>query len=86
MSEAPAPHDHEKQYRIYVDGTEKTVTTNVLSFEEVVNIAYPNRDPLTIYRVTFEKAKEPHEGRLLAGQSVEIKNGTEFDVTLVGRS
>jgi hypothetical protein len=86
MSEAPTPHDHEKQYRIYVDGTEKTVTAEVLSFEQVVNIAYPSHDPQTIYRVTFEKAKEPHEGRLLADQSVEIKNGTEFDVTPVGRS
>jgi len=75
-----------KKYRVYVNGTEKTVETNQLSYDDVVVLAFPERTPGTIYSVTFEKAKKPHEGDLVEGQSVEIKDGTEFDVDDTGRS
>ncbi len=78
--------DHVKKYKIVVNGIPETVEKEVLTFDEVVNIAFPNRDPNTIYSVTFEKAKEPKEGELLPGQSVEIKENTEFDVDDTGKS
>lgn len=77
---------HTKQYKIVVNGRPETVDKEVLTFDDVVNIAFPNRDPNTIYSVTFEKAKEPKEGELLPGQSVEIKENTEFDVDDTGKS
>jgi hypothetical protein len=77
---------HKKTYKIVVNGVPTTVDKEVLSYDEVVGIAFPERDPNTIYSVSFEKAKEPKEGELLAGQSVTIKQNTEFDVDDTGRS
>jgi sorbitol-specific phosphotransferase system component IIA len=82
MSEA----HHEKQYKIVVNGVPATVGKEVLSFDDVVDIAFPTRDPNTIYSVSFEHAKEPKEGELLPGHSVTIKENTEFDVDDTGKS
>lgn len=82
MSEAPV---QTKQYNIRVNGQHKTVDHNVLPYDEVVLIAFP--DPGNgIYSVSFEKAEAPKEGELVKGQSVEIRDGTEFDVDRTGES
>ena len=86
MSDESSAAGHEKEYKVVVNGTEKVVTHEVLGFDQVVRLEFPVPVEGTIYLVTFEKAKEPKEGELLEGQSVEIKNGTEFDVTDSGRS
>lgn len=86
MSEGHPEEHHQKQYKIVVNGVPTTVEQEVLSFDEVVRLAFPDPNPDTIYNVTFEKAKEPKEGELLPGQSVTIKEGTEFDVDDTGRS
>ena len=86
MSEQQHEDHHEKKYKIVVNGVPTTVEEEVLSFDEVVRLAFPEPNPETIYSVTFEKAKEPKEGELLPGQSVTIKEGTEFDVDDTGRS
>ncbi len=78
--------DHTKIYRIQVNGVEKTVDHDVLTYDEVVRLAFPQSDPATIYSVTFEKAKDPKDGELVAGGSVTIKENTEFDVDDTGRS
>ena len=77
--------DH-KKYRVYVNSIEKIVEKNVLTYDEVVRLAFPEPDPQTVYSVSFEKAKHPHEGDLVSGQTVEVKDGTEFDVDDTGRS
>jgi hypothetical protein len=86
MSEAQHGDHHVKQYKIVVNGVPGTTEKEVLSFDDVVEIAFPTRDPNTIYSVSFEKAKEPKEGELLPGQSVTIKENTEFDVDDTGKS
>lgn len=75
----------EKEYHIFVNGVAKTVDHDKLTYEEVVLLAFADPGD-KIYSVTFEKAKEPHEGELLPGHSVEIEEGTEFDVEPTGRS
>lgn len=77
---------HEKTYRIAVNGVETTTQQETLTYDDVVHLAFPTPDPNTIYSVSFEKAKEPKEGELLQGQSVTIKENTEFDVDDTGRS
>jgi hypothetical protein len=80
-------HGHEKKYRIFVNTIEKFVTNEIVSYKEIVDLAYPVLpSPDTIFSVSYEKAKEPREGELVAGQTVEIKEGTEFDVTPTGKS
>lgn len=87
MPEA-AEHQKDKSYTIVVDGTEHTVTNDLVSYEQVVQLAYPTPPtPDTIFSVSYEKAKKhPHEGDLVPGQTVEVKDGTEFDVTPTGKS
>jgi hypothetical protein len=86
MSEEHHEGHHDKKYKIVVNGVPTTVEKDVLTFDEVVRLAFPEPDPNTIYSVSFEKAKKPKEGDLVSGQSVTIKENTEFDVDDTGRS
>ena len=81
---------HEKEFEIFVNGTEHPVTTEVLTFNEIVDIAFPGHpaDPNLIFSVTFEHAEsKPHAGTLAQGGKVTVKkHGTVFDATQTGRS
>lgn len=81
-----AKEDHEKTYKVFVNGTEHVVDHDDLTFEEVVVLAFGEPNATTIYMVTFTHGREPKEGELVAGQSVTVKNNTEFDVDDTGRS
>jgi len=78
----PASNEKDKDYEIVVDGTQHVVEEEHVTFEQVVALAYPTPpSEETIFTVTFFKAKEPKEGTLAAGGSVEVKkNGTVFNV------
>jgi hypothetical protein len=91
MSDTPATgaattETESMAYRIVVNGQPKTATSEILTYDDVVRLAFPNGEPNTIYRVTFRKAEHPHAGTLVEGQTVEIKEGTIFDVTPTGKS
>lgn len=79
----------ERKFRIIVNLEPKEVEQRILSFREVVALAYPNPDfkPTIIYTVTYKRAVAPaHEGSLVEGEKVEIKNGTIFNVTKTDKS
>lgn len=79
----------EKGFRIIVDGTAYTVPTDEVSFDEVVNLAYPDggRGDLITYTVTFyEGGGRPPEGALSEGEKAKVKDGTVFNVTRTDRS
>jgi hypothetical protein len=81
---------HERDYTIYVNAELKTVHKRVLSFEEIVAIAFPipQQGQEVRYTVTYKRAilPKPH-GSLKPGQSVTIrKNGTIFDVVRTYKS
>lgn len=93
MSEStPAPAlvdpGHDKDYTIIVNAQEKVVESDDVSYAKVVQIAYPTPPtPDTTFTVTYRNAQHPHEGSLIAGQSVEVKKtGTIFNVKATGRS
>lgn len=77
-----------KEFVIVVNTERVEVSDQEVSYEQVVALAFPQPPgPNTIYTVTFRKAKEPHEGSLVAGQSVEIKKeGTIFSVDATTKS
>jgi Multiubiquitin len=81
---------HKDKIAIVVNGTEHEVTNDVVTFDEVVEIAFPGHpnNPDVVFSVTFEKAgSKPHQGTLAAGGTVTVKkNGTVFDVTQTNRS
>lgn len=80
----------EKHYIIIVNTEPIVVDHDVLTFDEIVKLAYPvlptGMDPE--FTVTFDHAKsKPHEGALKASGTVIVKkHGTAFDVTHTNRS
>jgi len=85
-------HDDERAkhtFRIIVNADPKEVDKKVLTFTEVVTLAFPNpsTDPNVIYTVVYKKAAGPtHEGSMEMGDKVEVKNGTIFSVTPTNKS
>ncbi|WP_038956625.1 multiubiquitin domain-containing protein [Bradyrhizobium japonicum] len=80
----------EKHYVIIVNTDPVVVDHDVLTFDELVKIAFPvlptGLDPE--FTVSFEHAKSvPHHGDLPAGGTVTVKkHGTIFDVDHTNRS
>jgi hypothetical protein len=72
---------------IVVNGRPFTVPDHLVSFEEVVQLAFPRPDPSALFRVSYEKAAGPDpDGNLVAGQSVKVHKGTIFHVTPTDKS
>lgn len=79
----------EEKFHIVVNLERKEVDKRDLTFREVVTIAFANPDfgPNVVWTVTFKKAVAPkHEGTLIEGGKVEIKNGTIFNVSKTNKS
>ena len=82
-------HKEHKHYTIVVNGEQKIVSKEVLTFVEVLDLAFPPPRPIPDkdYGITFKHAKSvPHQGQLHVGGTVEIKDGTSFDVTPTTKS
>ena len=79
----------DKGIRIIVNGTPHVVPTDEVTFDEVVNIAYPDggRGELITYTVTYyDGGGRPEEGALIEGEAAKVKDGTVFNVTRTDRS
>jgi hypothetical protein len=90
-TEAPTPEAHRHQeYSIIVDGQRKQVTSDVVSYDQVVEFAYPGEvhDPQYTFTVTYRHAdEEKHDGTLRPGKTVRVKQeGTVFNVTRTTKS
>ena len=73
---------------IYVNATPEQWKLKTISFEEVVELAFPKAPygENTEFQVLYSDAKGGKEGRLVVGESVEIVKGTRFDVTATDKS
>ena len=81
--------DPDKTFDIIVNGTPFPAANDEVSFDEVIDLAYPDggRGPLITYTVNFYNgAGRPPEGKLTMGQSAKVKDGTVFNVTRTDRS
>lgn len=79
----------DKAFVIIVNGERHTVESKEVSYEQVIEMAYPTSpEPDTRYTVTYRKAKgRIQEGSLAPGQLVEVKKeGTIFNVKTTGKS
>lgn len=80
--------DRVRKYRLFVNSRKENWTNDLISFDEVVRLAFPNDpSPNTIYTVTYNHGprKNP-EGSLVQGVSVRVKSGMNFYVTPTGQS
>jgi hypothetical protein len=80
----------DKSITIIVNGREKTVTQDELTFDEVLKLAFDNPPygPNTLFTITYRKGGNEHrpEGHLVEGETVKVKKGTIFNVTATDKS
>ena len=84
----PKPDDN-KGFNVIINARPYTVEQNEVSFDEVVDLAYPDggRGALVSYTVLFyEGGGREKEGGLSEGEKVKVKDGTVFNVTRTDRS
>lgn len=73
-----------KTFEIIVNSRPRTVNARRVSFEQVVQLAFPGQHaPNVVFSMTYRHAAStPHAGELGAGGSVDVKKkGTVFNVT-----
>jgi hypothetical protein len=70
-------------YEIIVNGRPRTVTGDIVTFEQIVQLAFPGaHDSNVVFDMTYQKAaSQPPAGQLGPNGSVKIKKGTVFNVT-----
>lgn len=89
MSEDKVDDLESKGFEIIVNARTRTVGKDEITFDEVVDLAYPEggRGELISYTVLFyEGGGREKEGGLNEGEKVKIKDGTVFNVTRTDRS
>ncbi len=86
--EATTTEQHEHHdYTIIVNGKEKKVTSDVVTFNEVVHLAFNPLPPGKDFTVTYRDADKPKaHGTLVEGETVIVKDGTTFHVTPTNKS
>ena len=79
----------EKGFSIVINGREKTVEDEELTFDQVVALAFddPPTGEFICFTITFRNAggRKP-EGTLTEGESVKVRDGTVINVTVTDKS
>lgn len=78
-----------KDVTIVVNGTQKTVQKDDITYDEVVRLAFetPPYGENTLFSVTYRRGHgNKPEGILAEGESVKAKEGMIFDVTATDKS
>ncbi len=80
-------HGHDKTTTIIINGRQREVTGNKITYLKVVELAFPGAqvDGTTVYTVAYAN---PHgkDGTLVNGQEVPVKERMVFNVTKTNRS
>lgn len=81
---------NDKIYTIIVNGREKTFDSKIISFEQIVILAFGeySTNPNTTYTITFFKGGNDNrpEGTIIEGETMKLKDGTIFNVTATDKS
>lgn len=88
MSEEAKQQGHKKTVTIYINGTPKQVEKGRLSYSDIVALAFdsPTTGENIQISIQYTRGHSGKKGTLVEGQSVEIVEGMEFDVTATNRS
>ncbi|MHB8697627.1 MAG: multiubiquitin domain-containing protein [Sulfuricaulis sp.] len=76
---------NDKSYAIVVNGTQETWTDHRITYEQVVQLAFPGSPLDVLYTVSYAN---PHgkDGTLAPGQDTQVKDGVVFNVVKTNRS
>lgn len=90
MADKQGPESVEKKaYEIIVNGRPANVQSDEVSFDMIIDIAYPDRGrgQYISYTVTYYNGGgRPDKGGLAKGEEAKVKDGTVFNVTRTDRS
>ncbi|MDG6912369.1 MAG: multiubiquitin domain-containing protein [Nitrososphaerota archaeon] len=80
--------DEKAHVEIIVNGRLKAWDKEMISYGEVVDVAFPPpHKPTEIFTVQYSHGpKQNPQGTMVEGQSVEVKSGMRFDVTRTDKS
>lgn len=78
---------HNRLIHIVINGRHREVAEPKLTYEELVKLAFPEDQPNPdlVYTVAYVDP-HGHDGTLVAGQEIHIKEGMCFNVTKTNRS
>lgn len=79
----------DKEVTIIVNTEDKVVTSKELSFDDLVNLAFPNppTGPNVSFTITYRRGHgDKPEGTLSEGGTVKVKDGMIFNVTPTDKS
>lgn len=79
----------QREFNIIVNGREKVISERILSFLDIVKLAFGSviSNGKTIYTMTFKKGDNNRpEGTLVEGDKIKIKSGVIFNVTATDKS
>lgn len=82
-------HKDHKEITIIVNGTAKVIQKERLTFEEIITLAFDNPPIGDGVQFTVQYSRghsDKPKGTLVEGQSVQARDGMEFDVTQTNRS
>jgi hypothetical protein len=74
-----------KEIKIYVNTIEHQWTKKEISFEELVEIAFPGSTKKE-FDITYAKGQSDQEGEIVDGESIHIHPNMEFIVTPTNES
>lgn len=83
------PNEHSENVQIFVNTKEYTEPRGKITYERVVEIAYPDfaQFPEATYSIIFERgAADKPQGTLTKGSSIQIVKGMRFRVKRTGES
>jgi hypothetical protein len=76
-----------REMKIIVNGRERTVDGDTISYESLVQLAFGNASSDTIYTITFKKGPPANpQGSMVAGSVVKLECGMIFNVTATTKS
>lgn len=76
-----------KEVTIYINTRKFTIGEKTLSYQELVNMAFPGDvpSPDKVYEITYSNEHGP-DGKVGVGGDVKVKEGMVFHVGLTNRS
>ena len=79
--------EHQKEYKIIVNGREKLWNEKEISFDQVVVLAFDKIDPNISYTITYKRGHgNKPEGTMVKDDTVKVKEGMIFNVTATNKS
>ena len=89
MKEDQLDRPDDKTFLITVNGRQREVEPDELSFDELVDLAFedPARAPQIVFTITFREAGgRISAGELDEGERLKVRNGTVINVTRTDQS